>query len=119
MARFPLGLLLALVVVLGGLVVSCDSSDPSGPVGDVSLPADFPRDQVPLLDGRLTQATGTRAEGWSLTVHRVQPDRRRRHAHGDPVEKARPRDLLGDRRQFAARCGRAELGVLPGQRQLT
>jgi hypothetical protein len=68
MARFPLGLLLALVVVLGGLVVSCDSSDPSGPVGDVSLPADFPRDQVPLLDGRLTQATGTRAEGWSLTV---------------------------------------------------
>lgn len=68
MTRFPLGLLLSLIVVLSGLLVGCGSSESSGPVGDVSLPADFPLNEVPLLNGRLIQATGTRAEGWSLTV---------------------------------------------------
>lgn len=58
-------LLIALLVVL---LSGCGSTDPDGLSGDVALPADFPTKAVPLLDGRLIQATGTRADGWSLTI---------------------------------------------------
>ncbi len=76
MTRFPSGsdrrgsvlLLVALFAVLAVLTGACGSSESSGPTGDVALPADFPIKEVPLLDGRLIQATGTRADGWSLTV---------------------------------------------------
>lgn len=34
----------------------------------VALPADFPRDAVPLLDGTVLAATGTAKDGWSITV---------------------------------------------------
>ncbi|GAB08452.1 hypothetical protein GOARA_012_00020 [Gordonia araii NBRC 100433] len=55
------------LAVATGLVGACGSSE-SGPTGDVALPADFPAKDVPLLDGRLIQASGSRADGWSLTV---------------------------------------------------
>lgn len=76
MTRFPSGLtrrsaialLVLLIAAICGLVGACSSSESSGPTGDVTLPSDFPAKAVPLLDGRLIAATGTRADGWSLTV---------------------------------------------------
>ncbi len=76
MTRFPAGfsrratvaLVVALFAVLTTLIGACGSSESSGPTGDVAVPSDFPTSEVPLLDGRLIQATGTRADGWSLTV---------------------------------------------------
>ncbi|MFT3898952.1 MAG: hypothetical protein QM728_01730 [Gordonia sp. (in: high G+C Gram-positive bacteria)] len=68
MTRFSLGLLAAVVAVLVGLLSGCGSSESSGPVGDIALPGDFPSKQVPLIDGRVIAATGTKADGWSVTM---------------------------------------------------
>lgn len=60
--------LVVLMAALMGLVGACGNSGPEGLTGDVALPSDFPTDEVPLLDGRLIQASGTGADGWSLTI---------------------------------------------------
>ncbi|WP_419217225.1 hypothetical protein [Gordonia sp. CPCC 205333] len=45
-----------------------DDTTSSDGLDVVALPGDFPADQVPLLDGRVLTANGTRADGWSITV---------------------------------------------------
>lgn len=52
------------------LVSGCGGDDTRSTDGldSVALPSDFPTGQVPLLDGRVLTANGTRADGWSVTV---------------------------------------------------
>lgn len=51
------------------LVGACgDDSSKGDGLDTVALPSDFPGDAVPLLDGRVLTASGTRADGWSVTV---------------------------------------------------
>lgn len=52
-----------LALIFGVALLACGSSEPED-----RLPADFPREQVPLLAGTVLSATGDRAEGWSVTV---------------------------------------------------
>ncbi|WP_161926105.1 hypothetical protein [Gordonia crocea] len=76
MTRFPSGLarlgalalFVAVIAALTGFLGACGDSGQAGLTGDVSLPSDFPTGEVPLLDGRLIQATGTKPDGWSLTI---------------------------------------------------
>jgi hypothetical protein len=65
-------LLAAAVLGLCGLLGACGSgsgspSESTGPSA-LSLPSDFPRSDVPVLDGPLLSAGGTADEGWNLTV---------------------------------------------------
>lgn len=66
--RAVLGILAVLALAMTLVVGGCDSSESPGPTGDVAMPADFPKKDLPLLDGRLIQATGNAADGWSLTI---------------------------------------------------
>ncbi|MGZ8178409.1 hypothetical protein ACXVUM_10810 [Williamsia sp. SKLECPSW1] len=60
------------VLALCGLVGACGSGSdkPATSTGPsaLSLPNDFPRSDVPVLDGTLLSAGGTADEGWNLTV---------------------------------------------------
>ncbi|MFT4202089.1 hypothetical protein [Gordonia sp. (in: high G+C Gram-positive bacteria)] len=67
MTRFALGLLSVLAALSVGLLAGCGSSESTAPA-DVGLPGDFPSKQVPLIKGRVLQATGTAADGWSVTM---------------------------------------------------
>lgn len=65
-------LIAALAVALCGLLGACGSgsgspSESAGPSA-LSLPSDFPKSDVPVLDGPLLSAGGTADEGWNLTV---------------------------------------------------
>ncbi|MFT4044274.1 MAG: hypothetical protein QM673_14045 [Gordonia sp. (in: high G+C Gram-positive bacteria)] len=69
-ARFVISVLAATIaLVVGG----CASDHPARHSG-VALPADFPRDQVPLIDGTVLSARGDREAGWSLTVQAPASD---------------------------------------------
>ncbi len=65
-------LIAAVAVALCGLLGACGSGSgsPSGSTGPsaLSLPSDFPKADVPVLDGPLLSAGGTADEGWNLTV---------------------------------------------------
>ncbi|MDY6811663.1 MAG: hypothetical protein SW127_22085 [Actinomycetota bacterium] len=60
---------LALIAVLAG----CNGSAGERPAG-AALPQDFPVAQVPLVDGTVLTADGTRADGWAVTVQGVAAD---------------------------------------------
>ncbi|MDS1116105.1 hypothetical protein RD149_20375 [Gordonia westfalica] len=57
----------ASIVVVGGVLAGCGDEEQAGPDG-VPLPSDFPVSQVPLIDGHVLSAGGTRADGWEVTV---------------------------------------------------
>ncbi|NMO04176.1 hypothetical protein HH308_23445 [Gordonia sp. TBRC 11910] len=65
-------LIAVLLAVCGVLFVSGCGGGDSSSKGDgldvVALPSDFPTSDVPLLDGRVLTANGTKADGWSITV---------------------------------------------------
>lgn len=65
-------LVVGVVVVLVGLLTACGSGSPSDSAtsSTVSLPSDFPRSDVPVLDGPLLSAGGSAADGWDVTVQR-------------------------------------------------
>lgn len=65
--RLRAALVAAVVTVLAAALVGCSSDVSQAPDG-VALPGDFPTEQVPLIDGTVVSATGTRKDGWSLTV---------------------------------------------------
>ncbi|MEE3849889.1 hypothetical protein VZC37_06070 [Gordonia sp. LSe1-13] len=58
-----------LVVLVAGIVVlaGCGEAEEAPPAG-AALPQDFPADQVPLVNGTVLSADGSRADGWSVTV---------------------------------------------------
>ncbi|GAA2056247.1 hypothetical protein GCM10009722_13510 [Williamsia deligens] len=60
------------VLAVCGLLGACGSGSdsPAGPGSPsaLALPSDFPKDDVPVLDGPLLSAGGTADEGWNLTV---------------------------------------------------
>jgi hypothetical protein len=58
---------LASIVVVAGSLAGCGEEEQAGPEG-VPLPSDFPVTQVPLIDGLALPASGTRADGWEVTV---------------------------------------------------
>ena len=58
---------LASIVMVGGVLAGCGDEEQAGPDG-VPLPSDFPVTQVPLIDGHVLSASGTRADGWEVTV---------------------------------------------------
>ncbi len=58
---------LASIVVVAGSLAGCGEEEQAGPEG-VPLPSDFPVTQVPLIDGHVLSASGTRADGWEVTV---------------------------------------------------
>ncbi|MEH3154140.1 MAG: hypothetical protein PGN29_01885 [Gordonia paraffinivorans] len=65
-------LIAAAALALCWLLGACGSgsgspSESTGPSA-LSLPSDFPRSDVPVLDGPLLSAGGTAEEGWNLTV---------------------------------------------------
>ncbi|MXP23827.1 hypothetical protein GIY30_21040 [Gordonia sp. HNM0687] len=60
---------LALIAVLAG----CNGSEEERPAG-AALPQDFPVAQVPLVEGTVLTADGTRADGWAVTVQGVAAD---------------------------------------------
>ncbi|GAB17582.1 hypothetical protein GOEFS_036_00210 [Gordonia effusa NBRC 100432] len=68
MRKLTACLLAALSCLL--LLSGCGGDDTKSSDGldVVALPSDFPADQIPLLDGRVLTANGTRADGWSITV---------------------------------------------------
>ncbi|MGU3292983.1 hypothetical protein [Williamsia sp. M5A3_1d] len=55
-------------VVLAGCGSGSSSQAESSTTGALQLPADFPRSDVPLIDGALLSAGGSADEGWNLTV---------------------------------------------------
>ncbi|MDL9946695.1 hypothetical protein QSJ19_14065 [Gordonia sp. ABSL11-1] len=57
------------VAVLAGiaLLAGCGGGDEDRQDG-AALPKDFPAAQVPLVEGAVLSADGTRADGWSATV---------------------------------------------------
>jgi hypothetical protein len=59
--------MIAAVLLLVGLVAGCSDEEHAGPEG-VPLPSDFPVTQVPLIDGHVLSASGSRADGWEVTV---------------------------------------------------
>ncbi|MBD1319848.1 hypothetical protein [Gordonia hankookensis] len=68
MMRFDrLSMLLAVVFAAALLMTGCGSDGDDAPDG-AALPKDFPTGQVPLVDGTVLTADGTRADGWSVTV---------------------------------------------------
>ncbi|MGV9860751.1 hypothetical protein ACWDTD_19150 [Gordonia sp. NPDC003425] len=60
---------LACALLVGG----CSSDEPDQIKG-VPLPADFPREQVPLIDGTALSAQGDRKSGWTLTIQAPATD---------------------------------------------
>lgn len=58
---------IAAVLLVFGLVVGCADEEQAGPDG-VPLPSDFPAAQVPLIDGHVLSASGSRSEGWEVAV---------------------------------------------------
>ncbi|MBD0863370.1 hypothetical protein IA539_19540 [Gordonia sp. zg691] len=64
--RRPAVLIAAALLVLG-LLAGCGGEEQAGPDG-VPLPSDFPVTQVPLIDGHVLSASGTRTDGWEVTV---------------------------------------------------
>ncbi|MCH5644068.1 MULTISPECIES: hypothetical protein [unclassified Gordonia (in: high G+C Gram-positive bacteria)] len=50
-----------------GVLGACGTAEESAPDG-VALPGDFPKDQVPLLDGTVLSASGTQEQGWTVTI---------------------------------------------------
>ena len=57
----------AAVLLVFGLVAGCADEEQAGPDG-VPLPSDFPVTQVPLIDGHVLSAGGSRSDGWEVTV---------------------------------------------------
>ncbi|MGJ0120176.1 hypothetical protein ACQ7HM_13320 [Williamsia sp. MIQD14] len=55
-------------VLLAGCGSGSSSQAESSTAGALQLPADFPRAEVPLIDGALLSAGGSASEGWNLTV---------------------------------------------------
>ncbi|MEO9326512.1 hypothetical protein [Gordonia aurantiaca] len=53
--------------VIGAVLAGCGDDEQAGPEG-VPLPSDFPVTQVPLIDGHVLSASGSRADGWEVTV---------------------------------------------------
>ena len=139
MARFPLGLLLALVVVLGGLVVSCDSSDPSGAGRRcVAAPRTSPRSGS-VARRSADSGDGYARRGWSLTVQGstaanvfdaavsklVKDGYTGSNRTGDSgtllviLSKSTIAGPAGSPSPARRALWWSELGVLPGQRHLT
>lgn len=58
-----LGCLCALMLVFAG----CGTTEDHRPPG-AELPKDYPLEQIPLVDGTVLSATGSRADGWSVTI---------------------------------------------------
>ncbi|HMS74442.1 hypothetical protein [Gordonia sp. (in: high G+C Gram-positive bacteria)] len=55
-------------LIVGGLFAGCSSDSDDGP-GGASLPANFPRKEVPLLtDGTVLSVSGDEDDGWSVTM---------------------------------------------------
>ncbi|MYR07093.1 hypothetical protein GTV32_12590 [Gordonia sp. SID5947] len=67
MRFYRLSTLLAVVVAAAVLLSGCGSDEDAAPAG-AALPKDFPAAQVPLVEGTVLTADGTRADGWSVTV---------------------------------------------------
>ncbi|GAA1482212.1 hypothetical protein GCM10009624_26520 [Gordonia sinesedis] len=65
--RARIAFLGALLVVAAIVLTACGGSEEDTRTG-VPLPDDFPTEQVPLIDGNVLSATGTRKDGWSVTV---------------------------------------------------
>ncbi|AFR47191.1 hypothetical protein [Gordonia sp. KTR9] len=57
----------AAALLVFGLVAGCADEEQAGPDG-VQLPSDFPVTQVPLIDGHVLSAGGSRSDGWEVTV---------------------------------------------------
>lgn len=69
---------LASIVVVAGSLAGCGEEEQAGPEG-VPLPSDFPVTQVPLIDGHVLSASGTRADaGRSPSRARRMPQPARR-----------------------------------------
>ena len=60
-------LTVAAVTFAVGVVGGCGTAEESAPNG-VPLPGDFPRSEVPLIDGTVLSASGTEKPGWTIIV---------------------------------------------------
>ena len=65
LGRIVVWLMLAMVGV--AVLAGCGGSEEETKPG-VALPADFPHDDIPLIDGTVLAASGDRGEGWAITV---------------------------------------------------
>ncbi|WP_045821678.1 hypothetical protein [Williamsia herbipolensis] len=61
-------MMLVAAVLLAGCGSGSSSQADSSTAGALQLPADFPRADVPLIEGALLSAGGSAGEGWNLTV---------------------------------------------------
>lgn len=69
---------LAITLLLGGALAGCSTdgstatdtatTTSSAPAAAATLPSDFPKADVPLVDGKILVATGGASTGWSVTV---------------------------------------------------
>ena len=77
-ALFRVCAILVILLIGGGALTACgnDESDPSG----TSLPADFPSDDVPLVDGTVLSASGE-GDSWRVTIQGSAAD-------GNPLANA-------------------------------
>ncbi|SIR93705.1 hypothetical protein [Williamsia sterculiae] len=69
-ARTPVvGVLVAMlaVVLVAGCGAGSDKPGPSSGSG-VTIPADLPTGDIPLIDGTVLAAGGSKANGWNLTI---------------------------------------------------
>ncbi|WP_124708750.1 hypothetical protein [Gordonia insulae] len=68
MIRFARLVSLFVVMVAGvALLAACGGGEDDATTG-TQLPEDFPTQQVPLVEGTVLTADGSRADGWSVTV---------------------------------------------------
>ncbi|GAB2640699.1 hypothetical protein GCM10027169_05900 [Gordonia jinhuaensis] len=65
----------AMVVIGAGALAGCggggdksSAASSSAQIAGAPIPADFPREDVPLLDGLVQSAGGDAADGWNFTI---------------------------------------------------